>query len=135
MEKKKSSGDILYKAFIYVVLATLAIVIIVPVAWVFLAYIKQNSEFYGNPWAMPAGFYWQNFTEAWTAASMGSYMLNSVIVTALALILLLVVALPAAYCLSRFHFRGGRFLNAACMAGLYINVNYIVVPLFLMMRD
>lgn len=135
MEKKKSSGDILYKAFIYVVLATLAIVIIVPVAWVFLASIKQNSEFYGNPWAMPAGFYWQNFTEAWTAASMGSYMLNSVIVTALALILLLVVALPAAYCLSRFHFRGGRFLNTAFMAGLFINVNYIVVPIFLMMRD
>ena len=135
MEKKKSSGDILYKAFIYVVLATLAIVIIVPVAWVFLASIKQNSEFYGNPWAMPAGFYWQNFTEAWTAASMGSYMLNSVIVTALALILLLVVALPAAYCLSRFHFRGGRFLNTAFMAGLFINVNYIVVPIFLMLKD
>ncbi|NBI66631.1 carbohydrate ABC transporter permease [Pseudoflavonifractor sp. 60] len=135
MTKKISSGDRLYKAFIYVVLATLAIVIIVPVAWVFLASIKQNSEFYGNPWAMPAGFYWQNFYEAWTAASMGSYMLNSVIVTALALALLLVVALPAAYCLSRFRFRGGRFLNTAFMAGLFINVNYIVVPIFLMMRD
>ena len=135
MTKKISSGDRLYKAFIYVVLATLAIVIIVPVAWVFLASIKQNSEFYGNPWAMPAGFYWQNFYEAWTAAQMGSYMLNSVIVTALALALLLVVALPAAYCLSRFRFRGGRFLNTAFMAGLFINVNYIVVPIFLMMRD
>ncbi len=135
MIKKKSSGDALYKAFIYVVLATLAIVIIVPVAWVFLASIKQNSEFYGNPWAMPASFYWQNFYEAWTAAQMGSYMLNSVIVTALALGLLLVVALPAAYCLSRFRFRGGRFLNTAFMAGLFINVNYIVVPIFLMMRD
>ena len=41
-------------------------------------------------------------------SSMGSYMLNSVIVTALALAILLVVALPAAYCLSRFHFRGGK---------------------------
>ncbi len=133
--KKTSSADRLYKAFIYVVLATLAIVIIVPVAWVFLASIKQNSEFYGNPWALPAGFYWQNFVEAWTAASMGSYMLNSVMVTALSLILLLVIALPAAYCLSRFRFRGGRFLNTAFMAGLFINVNYIVVPIFLMMRD
>ena len=135
MTKKRSSGDMLYKAFIYVVLATLAIVIIVPVAWVFLASIKQNSEFYGNPWAMPAGFYWQNFYEAWTAASMGSYMLNSVIVTALALALLLVVALPAAYCISRFKFRGQKILHTAFMAGLFINVNYIVVPIFLMLRD
>ena len=133
--KKTNSADTLYKVFIYVVLITLAVVIIVPVAWVFLASIKQNSEFYGNPWVLPATFYWQNFVDAWNAASMGSYMLNSVIVTALALAILLVVALPAAYCLSRFRFRGGKLLNTAFMAGLFINVNYIVVPIFLMMRD
>ena len=133
--KKGNSADTLYKVFIYVVLITLAVVIIVPVAWVFLASIKQNSEFYGNPWALPAAFYWQNFVDAWNAASMGSYMLNSAIVTALALGILLVVALPAAYCLSRFRFRGSKFLNTAFMAGLFINVNYIVVPIFLMMRD
>ena len=68
-EKKGMSGETLYKIFIYVVLITLAVVIIVPVAWVFLASIKQNSEFYGNPWALPAGFYWQNFVEAYTTAS------------------------------------------------------------------
>ena len=134
-EKKGMSGETLYKIFIYVVLITLAVVIIVPVAWVFLASIKQNSEFYGNPWALPAGFYWQNFVEAWNAASMGSYMLNSVLVTALSLVLLLVIALPAAYCLARFRFRGSRFLNTCFMAGLFINVNYIVVPIFLMLRD
>ena len=134
-EKKGLSGEALYKIFIYVVLITLAVVIIVPVAWVFLASIKQNSEFYGNPWALPAGFYWQNFVEAWNAASMGSYMLNSVLVTALSLVLLLVIALPAAYCLARFRFRGSRFLNTCFMAGLFINVNYIVVPIFLMLRD
>ncbi len=132
---KKTSGERLYKAFVYLVLGLLAISIIVPVAWVFLASIKQNSEFYGNPWALPAGFYWQNFVDAWNKASMGSYMLNSVIVTALALAILLVVALPAAYVLSRFQFKGRKFLNVCFMGGLFINVNYIVVPIFLMLRD
>ena len=134
-QKKGISTDTLFKAFVYVALATLAVLILVPVAWVFLASIKQNSEFYGNPWALPAGFYWQNFVDAWNAASMGSYMLNSVAVTALALAILLAVALPAAYCLSRFHFRGRKFLNTCFMAGQFINVNYIVVPIFLMLRD
>ena len=134
-EKKGISAETLYKIFIYVVLITLAVLIIVPVGWVFLASIKQNSEFYGNPWALPAAVYWQNFVNAWNSANMGSYMLNSVIVTALSLVLLLVIALPAAYCLSRFRFRGSRFLNVCFMAGLFINVNYIVVPIFLMLRD
>ena len=134
-QKKGVSGERLYKIFIYVVLLALAVTIIVPVAWVFLASIKQNSEFYGNPWALPAGFYWQNFVDAWNSASMGSYMLNSVLVTALSLALLLIIALPAAYCLARFQFRGRNFLNTCFMAGLFINVNYIVVPIFLMLRD
>ena len=134
-EKSSRSAEGLYKFFIYFVLVLLAVTIIVPVAWVFMASIKQNAEFYGNPWALPAGFYWQNFVNAWNGAKMGEYMLNSVIVTALALALLLVVALPAAYCLSRFHFKGRKLLNTLFMAGLFINVNYIVVPIFLMLRD
>lgn len=133
--KKGISGDTLYKIFIYVVLATLAIIIIVPVAWVFLASLKDNSQFYGNPWTLPAGLHWDNFVRAWTSANMGSYMLNSAIVTAMALGMLLVIALPAAYCLSRFHFRGRAVLNTCFMAGLFINVNYIVVPIFLMLKD
>ena len=130
-----SLGQKLYKVFIYFALALLAVVIIVPVAWVFMASIKQNSEFYGNPWALPKGVYWQNFVDAWSGAKMGEYMLNSVFVTALALIILLVVALPAAYCLARMKFRGRKFLNVAFMAGLFINVNYIVVPIFLMLSN
>ena len=135
MWKENRAGEKLYKVFIYVVLIALAVCILVPVAWVFMASIKENSEFYGNPWSLPLGFHWQNFVDAWNTAKMGDYMLNSVIVTALALVILLVVALPAAYCLSRFHFRGRKFLNTAFMAGLFINVNYIVVPIFLMLRD
>lgn len=133
--KHTDSTERIYKFFIYFVLLMLTITILVPVAWVFLASIKQNSEFYGNPWTLPKGFYWQNFVDAWNAAKMGDYMLNSVIVTALALVLLLLVALPAAYCLARFRFKGSKFLNTLFMAGLFINVNYIVVPIFLMLRD
>ena len=132
---KKGNGQGLYRVFIYVVLFALAISIVVPVAWVFMASIKENSEFYGNPWALPLGFHWENFVNAWNAAKMGDYMMNSVIVTAMALGILLIVALPASYALARFQFKGSKFLNMAFMGGLFINVNYIVVPIFLMLRD
>ena len=123
------------KVFIYLALFLLAISIIVPVAWVFMASVKENSEFYGNPWTLPQGLYFQNFADAFTKASMGSYMINSVIVTALALALLLVIALPAAYTLARYKFMGSKLLNILFMGGLFINVNYIVVPIFLMLVD
>lgn len=125
----------LYKVFIYLCLFVFAVTVIVPVAWVFLASVKQNREFYASPWNLPEGFYFNNFIDAWNKADMGKYMLNSVIVTALALGILLIIALPAAYCLSRFRFRFGKILKTLFMAGLFINVNYIVVPIFLMLRD
>lgn len=133
IKNKFNNVDRLYKIFIYVALITLAVSIIVPVAWVFMASIKENKEFYSNPWALPAGFYFQNFINAFEKASMGSYFINSVISTALALIILLVVSLPASYVLARYKFKGKRILNTLFMAGLFINVNYIVVPIFLML--
>ncbi len=134
-KKKELSLNTLYRIFIYVVLITLAISIIVPVGWVFVASIKENSEFYGSPWTMPKGFYFQNFIDAFEKANMGAYFMNSVIVTALALVILLVVALPAAYVLARYRFWGSKLINTLFMGGLFINVNYIVVPIFLMFVD
>ena len=124
----------LYKIFIYVALISLAISIIIPVSWVFLASIKTNAEFYGNPWTLPQGFNIQNFIDAFQIAQVGDFILNSALVTAMALVILLVVSLPAAYVLARFQFKGRKFFNTLIMAGLFINVNYIVVPIFLMLN-
>ena len=68
---------------------------------------------------------------------MGTYMLNSVIVTALALSLLIVISLPAAYVLSSIlKFKRTKILGTLLfMAGLFINVSYIVVPIFLMLNN
>ncbi|MEK4760093.1 carbohydrate ABC transporter permease [Viridibacillus sp. FSL E2-0187] len=134
-KQKKMSVEKLYRLFIYVALLTLAITIIIPVAWVFIASIKEKSEFYTSPWDMPKGFYFQNFIDAFEKANMGTYMLNSIMVTALAILILLVVALPAAYVLARYTFKGSKIINTIFKAGLFINVNYIVVPIFLMLLD
>jgi N-acetylglucosamine transport system permease protein len=125
----------LYKIFIYVVLGLLAVLILVPVIWVMVASVKETVEHYGSPWALPTHIHWQNFADAWTKANMGGYMLHSVTITAMALGILLVVALPASYCLARFKFVGNKLLNTCFMAGLFINVNYIVVPIYLMLSD
>lgn len=137
-EKKSENSLSISKILIYIALAILAISIIIPVAWVFMASLKSNAEFVGkdvNPFALPKELIWGNFSTAFGKAKMGEFLLNSVVVTALALCILLVVALPASYCLARFEFKGRKFLTAGFMAGLFVNVNYIVVPIFLMLSS
>jgi len=115
------------------VLVVVAASILVPVAWVFLASVKTRSEFYGSPWSWPLGLHLQNFYDAFVTANMGAYFFNSVVVTALALVLVLVVAVPAAYVIARYEFPGKSVVEIALLAGLFINVNYIVVPIFLLL--
>lgn len=135
MKKKNKKTLDLYKIFIYIALLTLAITIIVPVLWVFMASVKDNSEFYGNPWVLPKGLKFSNFKEAIIIANMGEYFMNSIIVTTLGIVILLVVATPCAYALSRFEFKGQKLLSTIFHGGIFINVNYIVVPIFLMLLN
>lgn len=118
-----------------IVLVICALTIFVPVVWVFFASFKDKSEFYGSPWTMPKGLHWQNFVDAFQDAHLGQYFGTSVFVTALAMVLCLTVALPCSYVMARFDFPGKKILKIAIQGGLFINVNYIVVPIFLMLVD
>lgn len=125
----------LVKFFMYFCLWAFVLSIIVPLGWAFLASLKHKTEFYGNPWALPKGLYLENFRKAFVEANMGEYFLNSVCITALALIILLLVSIPAAYVLARFEFKGKKIVSGLFTAGLFVNVNYIVVPIFLLILD
>lgn len=135
MKKKleNMSYDAVYKLFIYVALITLTISILIPLGWVFLASLKTPAEFFMNPWKFPDSLHFQNFVEAFQKAKMGEYFITSIFVTLLGIIILLVTALPASYALSRFDFKFKKPINSLFMAGLFINVNYIVIPIFLML--
>jgi N-acetylglucosamine transport system permease protein len=117
----------------YLVLTAIALAIAVPVGWVLLASVKDRGEFYGSPWTLPEGLRLGNYVDAFVDARMGQYFLTSLLVTLLALALVLAVSVPAAYVVARYEFRGKALVELALLAGLFVNVNYIVVPIFLML--
>ncbi|MFC4006959.1 carbohydrate ABC transporter permease [Nonomuraea purpurea] len=121
------------RALTYVLVTAIALAIAVPVGWVLLASLKEKGEFYGSPWTLPEGLRLRNYVEAFVDARMGQYFFTSVLVTVLGLVFVVAVSVPAAYVIARYDFRGRRVVEAALLAGLFVNVNYIVVPIFLML--
>ncbi|TDC90915.1 carbohydrate ABC transporter permease [Nonomuraea deserti] len=121
------------RALTSVLVIAIALAIAVPVAWVLLASLKQKGEFYGSPWVLPEGLHLQNYVDAFVTARMGRYFLTSVLVTVLGLVFVVAVSVPAAYVVARYEFRGRGLVEIALLAGLFVNVNYIVVPIFLML--
>ena len=86
---KRIGTKTLYQIFVYVALISLAVSIIIPVGWVFMASFKKNSEFLGgdiSPWALPKSLNLDNFITAFNDAGMGEFFANSVIVTAIGIL-------------------------------------------------
>lgn len=112
-----------------------SLVVVLPILWAIITSFKTNTEFLESPWTLPASLQWGNYVNAFSKANMGDYFINSIFVTVLSMVVLFVLVIPASYALSRYRFVGSKAINLGIMAGLFVSANYIVVPLFLLLKD
>lgn len=126
----------LISALIYTVLLGYLVVVAYPMVWLLYTSLKTDRDIFLEPFTLPAwnDLQWVNFSEAWTKGLFGDYFLNSVIVTAVTVVLSLLFAAMAAYALSRFRFGGSRALFFYFLAGLMIPLQLAIVPLFFQMK-
>lgn len=120
---------------LYVILIICAAIVLIPLAWILLQSLKNPREFYNSPLAWPESFAIVNYAKAWMSANIGQYFFNSVIITVVALVLSLLLCVPCSYALSRFKFFGSGIVFALLSAGVFINVNYIVRSMFIMINE
>jgi N-acetylglucosamine transport system permease protein len=131
----RTAGDHLLSGVTQVLLIFWAVIVIFPFLWMIMTSFKTNTEILFSPWNLPDSMQWQNFSNAWTNARIGRYVLNSVIVIAMSLTGTLLVSAMAAYVIARFQFPGNRFLFYLFMAGLMFPVFLGLVPLYFLMDD
>lgn len=74
-----------------------------------------------------------NYTKAFTAAPLLRYLLNGILVTASIFVIQVVVAVPAAYALSKLKFWGREAVFALVLFCLLIPVHAIALPLYMML--
>src|SRR4029078_12532492 len=75
---------------------------------------------FSSPFALPEGIDLGRWGEAWEVGNLGQYAINSAIVTAASVTLILVIGSAAAYAFSRFRFRGRTFAMALFVLGLLL---------------
>lgn len=127
--------QVLAKTILRIILWLVAIMIIIPLGWTIIQSFKTTQEFFGDVWALPASLHIENYINAWEKANMGQYFLNSILVTVLGVLFSLCLAVPAAYCLSRYKFIGSKMIMFIFTAGLFIQATYVLVPLFSLLND
>ncbi|GLW33479.1 carbohydrate ABC transporter permease [Actinoplanes regularis] len=107
-----------------------AVVTALPLLWAVVSSVKSDDEILNHPWAPPATPRFDNWMRAWTAANIGRYFLNSLIVVGGALLLTMLLGALVAYALARYEFRGNRTLYYTFVAAMFFPVFLALVPLF-----
>lgn len=124
MNRRKPWQTVLLYLFVFVV----CIVILYPYIVMFSTAAKTDAEMYSaSPTIFPIEWQWSNFIDAWKAAPVFKYFLNSLVVAGGATLVAILCGIPAAYAMARMRFKGkGFFLGAVIMSQMFSPVVLLV---------
>ncbi|MEN0085246.1 MAG: carbohydrate ABC transporter permease, partial [Leifsonia sp.] len=115
-------------ALVWALLVALAVVVLYPLLWMVTNALKTNAELFGNPFALPAQWLWQNFAKAWTQG-VGDFVFTSVSLTVLATLITELISAWAAYGLTRVNIPLNRTFTVIVLAGLMLAPTVALIPL------
>jgi multiple sugar transport system permease protein len=126
----------LAKAPVYLLLALGAVFALVPVIWMVSTALKTPGQLFTFPpeW-IPNPVAWNNFADAWTALPFGTMLLNSIFVTALAMVGELTSAALVAYGFARFQFRFRNALFLIMLSTMMLPWVVTLIPGFLIWKQ
>jgi raffinose/stachyose/melibiose transport system permease protein len=99
-----------------------------PMVFTLLSSVKTKLEIFSDPFALPKVPQFVNYIVAWKEANMSRYFINSIIQAGATVIILAIMASMAAYVLSRFDFKGNKFLLLFFTVGMMVPMHTVLVP-------
>ena len=130
-QRQGSARSKLSKAPAYLLLTLWAVFTVMLIGWVLFASLSTSSEIFSeHMFKFETGFHFENYIKAWKTQKVSVFFMNSLLYTLVSCTLIVLIASPAAYVLSRFKFKGNMFLQNMFASALGIPIIRIIMPLF-----
>ncbi|WP_019639498.1 carbohydrate ABC transporter permease [Paenibacillus fonticola] len=117
------------KAFRELFSVVIALLHILPFYVLITTSAKPMSDL-SSKWVLPGRIDWSNFTNAWDLASMDRAFLNTVVITAVSLILIIFLGACASYPLARYQTKWNKVMYIFFISALIVPPLTILVPLY-----
>ncbi len=134
MKTKNHLRTRIFQGVTLVVLSAYAVTVIYPLLWMIVSGFKTNKEIFGDTWALPANWSLDNYKQAWDIG-VGTYFVNSVIVTVSAMVLTIFFAALIAFVFARFQFPFKKFLFALVLGGMMLSPEVSLISLYKMLQS
>ncbi|WP_010281158.1 carbohydrate ABC transporter permease [Bacillus timonensis] len=115
--------------FITIGLIVYAVIILYPLFWMVVSSMKSYNEIYNNVWGFPSTWLVENYSTAWSKG-ISSYFLNSLFVTSITVISVVLIGSMAAFVLARYRTRLIDFALIFIIGGMMMNPEVALIPLF-----
>ena len=103
---------------------------IYPLLWVLSASFKTDFEIWGGLGLIPDRHVWENFERACFGANMGRYFFNTLIITVVSVIIVVVTTGMFGYVIGRYSFPGKKILIGILISTIFIPQGYTIIPVF-----
>jgi len=131
VRKSAGAGEFLKNGGIQAVLLINAFIMVYPLFVMVISSFKTNAEIFTSPFAMPESFSLANAEKVWMDTNFIRYLANSIGVTAVSIILIVVVSTMAAYAIARYEFRGSTLILMFFLSGMTVPLKLAIIPLFI----
>ena len=119
----------------YLAMILMALISIIPFyVLVFLAISPPSVSFYNGQF-FPTQIDWQNFSDAWQSAGLGTAVVNSAIITGGTVILAVLASASAGYAFARFPNWFHRVAFGVLLFSMLVPLIINTVPLYILMRE
>jgi multiple sugar transport system permease protein len=135
--KTKNVNKIISKAFLYLILAIMSSIMLLPFLWMLSSSVKLDRQVFDmNPFVwIPKQPRWQNYIDIWTKVPFIKYVQNTVFLTLVVTCLQILTSSFAAYAFAKLDFKYKRVLFLSYIATIAMPWQVYMVPQFLMMRS
>lgn len=128
-------GTIWSRPFYYIVVFTMATISLYPIILMMLSSFKTSVEIYKNPLGLPTNFSLDTYRTLLSKIPFTMYFMNSVFVSIVSVVLIVVICSLASFYIARFKFSWNNALFFIFLLGMMIPIKLGIVPLFILMRD
>lgn len=123
--KKITAGKVVFYAFAWI----WALITLYPLFVTFLSSLKDNDDIFNNMFALPKQIIGQNYLDALFSANMVRAIANSLFLALATTVLVVILAMMAAYVLARQRYKFIQPLSMLFLVGVMIPIHTTIIPI------
>ncbi|MFP3153178.1 carbohydrate ABC transporter permease [Lachnospiraceae bacterium ZAX-1] len=117
-----------------VLMIVFSISCIFPILWLINSSFKSGQEFSQSILALPQNINFDNYKAVLASGKMVTYFTNSLIISSLSVLFVVLLAFVTSYCIARIEFRGKGLVYGLYLSGMLVPLHGLLVPLFILFQ-